>query len=366
MAFFDNSYSSECAYGTVATEAYDADFGGLDNILAECYEDELSVIKSIHAIDMAEIGARKRGVTESAELAVAMEGAIGDFFSNIKDKLKKFFAKIGAWFKSLFEKMFVFSKSNKSFAETYKKQLEEVSSYVTTVKYTGYAWKHDQMTDGDKSKMNQVIADIEKYSENLQTIVERAIERAQAAHDGSDAKQESLKLDDETKAAELNAVRTINKYYRDGGKDGASGVRAAVISSYRNGDSKTEQTYDMAMILRALDNLTTIDEKPFKKAHSIVSKNFDKALKVIDRAEKAATAIETAKDDDAAAAKKTVLVKAIRDLNTTHTKNKQTALNIVSAEKTVATEYAAEIKSVTIKAIAEGKAKKKEADKKKK
>lgn len=358
MAFFDNSYSSEYAYGTVATEAYDADFGGLDNILAECYEDELSVIKSIHAIDMAEIGARKRGVTESAELAIAMEGAIGDFFSNIKDKLKKFFAKIGAWFKSIFEKMFVFSKSNKSFAETYKKQLEVVSSYVKSVKYTGYAWKHDQMTDGNMSKMNASIADIEKFSEGVVSDVELSIERKR------ENKEYSRERDDETQAL-MNKVHGIVKKYYSEGENTPGGVRAAVINSYRQGDSKSEQTYDVATITKALNTLATIDEKPFKKAHSIVSKNFDKAIKVIERAEKVAQAAEIASDDKDAAAKKTGLVNDIRELNKVVTQNKQTALNIVSAEKTVATEYAAEIKSVTIKAIAEGKAKKKEANKKK-
>lgn len=364
MAFFDNSYSSECAYGTVATEAYDADFGGLDNILAECYEDELSVIKSIHAIDMAEIGARKRGVTESAELAVAMEGAIGDFFSNIKDKLKKFFAKIGAWFKSLFEKMFVFSKSNKTFAETYKKQLEEVSSYVKSVKYTGYAWKHNLMSDGEMSTMNAAIADIEKYSEGLCSDVEHRIDAYRSKYDES-VEVGKRDIDESTEKVE-NSVRAALRKYFNAGEETSGGVRAAVIGYYRNGDTKSEQTYDLATINKALDVLATINEMPFKKAHSIVSKNFDKAIKVIERAEKNAMSLESKPEGEGKSTdRKTLLVNDIRELNKVVTQNKQTALNIVSGEKTVATEYAAEIKSVTIKAIAEGKAKKKEANKKK-
>lgn len=369
MAFFDNSYSSECAYGTVATEAYDADFGGLDNILAECYEDELSVIKSIHAIDMAEIGARKRGVTESAELAIAMEGAIGDFFSNIKDKLKKFFAKIGAWFKSLFEKMFVFSKSNKSFAETYKKQLEEVSSHVKSVKYTGYAWKHDKMAGASKSAMNEAIDIIEATAEQAVTMAEKKIDTAKSVYDGGKGSFDDglADLDAETKKKVDAGIERIFKITGPGAgsTDYKGGVRVGIINSYRDGDSKSEQTYEVSTIIKALDVLATIDEKPFKKAHSRVSKNFDKALKVIDRAEKEAVAIETGSDEDAAK-RKTALVSTIRDLNKIVTQRKQTSLNIVSAEKTVATEYAAEIKSVTVKALAEGKAKKKEADKKKK
>ena len=78
---------------------------------------------------------------EDHELEALIEGAVGDFFTKIKENLIKLWNKIKAWFKHVFETVKRFFMTGKELVKKYKKQIATAASTHSTTEIKCYNWK---------------------------------------------------------------------------------------------------------------------------------------------------------------------------------------------------------------------------------
>lgn len=86
-----------------------------------------------------------------------MEGAVKDFFKKILDTLKKFWAKVKAWFKSVIEHIQVYFMNGKKFIEKYKDALNKKEAKNFT--YSAHKYDIDKM----ESTADKVIKEAQRY-----------------------------------------------------------------------------------------------------------------------------------------------------------------------------------------------------------
>jgi hypothetical protein len=350
MAFFNNEMTAVNIPDIPVEEAakYDVDLGGVSNIIMESYEDQLEIVKAMHAADMAEL--RVRSVYESTdsvddedledELEKVQEASVGEIFEKIKDAVKKFFAKIKAFFKNIYEKLFVFSKSNKSFAEKYTKVVDDLDVNVS-VSFNGYTFKDpDKLMDlttkvaeaaakivesADK-KTTEVIDKFNNYSDD-ENASSNGVTRAKLLSDISN--------DFDTKVMILNSLNISSSNVDD-----STTISTHIYNMYR-GESKSSISYNKAKVLADLDILKDIDVKPIKKSENTLEKDFNKILSTISKAEKS---YRSASDKTIA----NHLVDVTRIYNSKVTRAKSTTLTTISTLRTILTEFATQTKSATI------------------
>ena len=114
MAIFSNTKSM---YDVPACEGYNFETCGHYDALMESLEDDLAITKAMHAFDMAEITGMRQ-LNESYgndDLQATLEAASNNIFATIKEKLMKLWAKIKAFFGSIFRFLTSFFKSGEEF-----------------------------------------------------------------------------------------------------------------------------------------------------------------------------------------------------------------------------------------------------------
>lgn len=357
MAFFNNeNFLTPCTIPAVEGAQYDPDNGGAANIAMEAYEDQLNVVKAIHAADMAELACKHqcKGMTESyvaEQIEAVQEKSIKDIFETIKDALKKFFGKIVTFFKKLYEKFFVYTKSNKSFAEKYKYVIENIEISGLNVKVQGYKYENiktiaayiERGVDGVEKEL-KVLGD--SMSDNLSKLAK-----------DDDPKRGNYAQEDLRLSMLKNHFGMASLTDSDLSN---SSLSSLLIKKLRGSDdAKGEITYTQSELAAEIETLRGIDVATIKKIEAKMTKEFNKILSNIDKAEKTYVALP------ADNSKKSNAVEITRNYHKSVVALKSTCLTAVSAYKTVATEYSNQIKSATMSMITAYKEAKKAANKKK-
>jgi hypothetical protein len=361
MAFFNNeNFLTPCTIPAVEGAQYDPDNGGAANIAMEAYEDQLAIVKAIHAADMAELACKHqyRGMTESyvaEQIQVVQEKSVKEIFETIKDAIKTFFGKIVTFFKKLYEKFIMLTKSNKSFAEKYTKVLNNLDSGVK-VTVTGYDYDGiDKITstiekgvDAAEAKLKELATGIDSALNDLSN--DKTPNENNYTFDSSYIATEILRdcfdADVDEDALKSTSIQTILiTSLRYGGSPGSDGMK------------KTEITYGKEAVIFELEHLAKLDVSKLKKIESKMTKEFNAIIKTIDKAEK--TYAKLPADN----ANKGVCVNIARNYNKGVTSVKSTCLAAVSAYRTVAGEYANQIKRATLDLVSKAKEAKKNANK---
>lgn len=366
MAFFNNENFLTCTIPAVEGDQYDPDNGGAANITMEAYEDMLNVVKAIHAADIAELGCKHQyqGMTESyvaEQIQVVQEKSVKEIFETIKDGIKKFFGKIATFFKKLYEKFFAFSKSNKSFAEKYLSVLKNMK-HDAKVKIQGYNYTND---------LAKITALVEKGVSGVEDSLLKPM--ANSVSDSLDRLKKDENPDskyygyataqgsDDIDTQETSNI--LSRYFGlviEPSDISNSSVSTAIIRGMRGGVEKTSEiTYNKDNLTSELETLAKLDLSVLKKIESKMTSEFNKILKVVDKAEK--TYVSLPADNK----NKPECVKIVRMYNRNVTAYKSICLSAVSAFRTVASEYSNQIKRATVDLVGEHKRIKKEAEKNK-
>lgn len=360
MAFFNNeNFLTPCTIPAVEGAQYDPDNGGAANIAMEAYEDQLNVVKAIHAADMAELGCKYqyKGMTESyvaEQIQVVQEASIKEIFGSIKDAIKKFFGKIATFFKKLYEKFFVYSKSNKSFAEKYKSVIKDVTDGTKVT--VGDCYEYAPMTE--------ILALIEKGVDK----VEAGLLKPFATR--VDEYLKELAQDEAPDVAKHNSLGvefTNNTILHDHfgltiKAADAPSVTTSVMTAFRGTKAKGDMVYDKSKVEAGLGDLAKLDASVLKKIEAKMTKEFGAILKTVDKAEKTYLAMPYDADNNG---KKDACVKIVRKYHSNVVRVKSICLSVVGAFRTISAEYANQTKRATVALIGEHKKNKKEANKNK-
>lgn len=290
MAMFRTD-ANTCEYELPVVEGYSAEANGNIDACIEGFDDQLAIIESMHALDMAEIeygrkikalresGAEEEEIEEEEEkLEKVTEGAIKDIFAKIKNFILKLWAKIKEFFKNVvrfFDGLFL---SGKKFAEKYKAELNKVNeveienSYNIGKEVEGY---------GSVFKKAMGFSEFKDFVSDI----EDGIKKAQAAKDDTAAYDELQKELDEFKDSEVNildmtrgalvgknSVTSDNfatelfKYFRDG-KDYETTFKAKVsdavdwlINKNMSNDVKAIQSESDNMFKAALSHISILEK----------------------------------------------------------------------------------------------------------
>jgi len=364
MAFFNNENFLTCTIPAVEGAQYDPDNGGAANIAMEAYEDMLNVVKAIHAADMAELACKHQyqGMTESyvaEQIQVVQEKSVKEIFETIKDGIKKFFGKIATFFKKLYEKFFVFSKSNKSFAEKYTPILKNLK-YDAKVKIQGYAYTNEiqKILDLVERGVTGVENDLLKpmanaVSDNLDRLKndEKPDSKfyGMSSYEGTD----DISAEQTAEILERHFDIKVTASAISGGS-----VSSAILRGMRGADKTSEISYNKDTLVSELEKLAKLDVGVLKKIESKMTSEFNKILKIVDKAQKTYEALPSDTKN------KNECVQIVRMYNRNVTANKSICLATVSAFRTVASEYSNQIKRATVDLIGENKRIKKESEKK--
>lgn len=375
MGIFNSNYFSATAtesYDLPVVEGaqYDVDNGGAANIAMESYDDMLEVVKAIHKADILEL-------TEASE--TVMESAIGDIFRKIIDGIKAFFAKVATFFKNLYEKYVVMKKSNKSFADKFKELINgELGDHVKKVTFQGY--DYDVLEDGGDKKSMTIVKISEDLNKNIddmcsemKTLIGKIVDEKVSQHQSDiDAYKNpnsgvQKALDKSYTPAQFSNAshwrETIKK--AEDAVYAVSGIDLKDVSAEdmykmfrKDATQKTSITWDKAELLKQLETLAELDMKEAKKAESSISKSMDKIIKVVKDCE------NEYKKGEGPAKSMSVFIAQTSQKSCVNAKSK--VLTMCSVYRSCISDYANQIKTATVKAVAEARAAKKDADKSKK
>lgn len=379
MAFFNNDSLFGYSGGVACAEGYDVDFGGYARIVEESCMDQLEIVKAMHSVDMQELNAayKVRSIREAAgdeddadgvddaieEFETAKEATIKEIFEKIKEGLKKFFSKLFGWIKSIWDKLVTFKKANKSFAETYRPVVEEYAEYITKpVEYTGFEYNISAL-DSVMGKMDDDHIDGQKkylkatsdYVNGFDTCISLAKENK--FKEATDAMNElAAKYNEETGAIEKgidNGILVDGVDSNDDIKKAFRGVQTTV-------------KYSAADIIKNLDVLEKLDMKQIKKYEAECKKAYTDAEASVKAAEakykKVPMSLDKTESAPAFNKIRNNCIGAASTISKSITAIRKRSMRVVSVYRECVIDYSNQIKHVTIKAIAEGKAAKKAAD----
>lgn len=150
----------------VANESYGAN--DIGRILYETQVNDQAIFEAVLASDFAEIQGLREGTLLESEVQALNEMTTKEFFTQMKDRLMKFWAKIKAVFKSAIAKMVYFltgdaSKFLKAFEKEYKYE-----NYVAGAKEKGKEFKGRKHIDQAKlAEKVKAIPDAEFYKKAI-------------------------------------------------------------------------------------------------------------------------------------------------------------------------------------------------------
>lgn len=382
MSFFNNEDIFTATETIPAIEGlqYDVDFGGAANIAMESYEDQLNIVRAIHAADIAELRCKYkiRSVQESygdvdeaeAELQSVQEASVKEIFNAIKDAIKKLFGKIATFFKSLYDNFFVLNKSNKSFAEKYEPIITDLAGHIKEFNVLGYPYD-TTVPKFANAILNMCANGIEKTEEKLKRINEDTNKSIEAWNEKANKPDEEQKMptDDDKKRQEedidkikedlLHSIGATNQSFTDTKASFTLRAYGALRGNTKNGD-KVMVKYTADKLITELKALGQIDLSVLKKIEGTMNKGFDKIIATINKAEKTYAKLpDSHKGRAALIAEANALSKKVGNV-------KSVNLSFISVVRSCAADFSNQVKTATVKAIAMGRDAKKSAEKKSK
>lgn len=196
MSIFGKGYNNYTVTAPVY-EGYGVDVNGDILAITESFDDQLEIVKALHAIDMEELAMRSdvRQLRESGADLYAIEERqhqyeavtegmvknayqkIKEFFSKLWGKIKAFFASVVRYFDGLF-------KSSQDFAKKYEQQLKKLDLH-------GFKYKMHKYTNlGIVKKLTDQTAQIEGVFAELKA-VDESEEKIKELQEGIDALREN-------------------------------------------------------------------------------------------------------------------------------------------------------------------------------
>lgn len=353
MAYFDDMFnmnSSMEQLPVIEGDQYYPDNGGVATIVAEAHADHLEIIKAIHAADMAELRATTEGY-DSYDLERLQEASGENIFTKIKNAIKKFFGKIGAFFKGIYEKIFVYNKNNKSFYNTYASKVKDVAA-GTTVTVNGFEYTHiDRYAEICGSVADKSGAITAGLSKRVESFIDKAKTDYDNASNATDEKPYDANAVDYGKGVSSDVIKSgiIRSLLGVTNFD-----EKATISDVVNGMMRTDQTrksikYDAQTVLSELKIISEIDVGKIKSAEKKTTKDFGKIMNTVSKAEKKYNSLPS--DNKA----KSSIVAACNKLSKDVVTIKSAVLTIISALISVVVDYSSQVKSATTKLLAEAK-----------
>lgn len=239
------------------------------------------------ALEIADAQMTLKAVTESVEAAeVVLEGVLGNTFSKIKDGLKKLWAKVKAWFKSVRESLTMLFSKGKTFITKYKKTIQEKPA--RGFEYKGYVWSVDAGNTKAQSAISAIADGVESITSKLGSDVDSITAAAAAQGMAAGAKDEydSSEIQDQI-------VGKVSDKIGSGSKGDLSDIKEAIFKAYRSGagDGDTEDLKEFSKVTRGtLIDLVDKSDKSLKTiadAEKAADKTFANSLKLISKAETA-------------------------------------------------------------------------------
>ena len=295
MSIFGKGYNNFTVTAPVY-EGYGVDVNGDILAITESFDDQLEIVKALHAIDMEELAMRSdvRQLRESGADLYAIEvrqqqyeavtesmvknayQKIKEFFSKLWGKIKAFFESVARYFNSLF-------KSSKEFATRYEPELKELD-------LSGFKYKMHEYTNLD---------DVDKKVTDRKAKIEEVFAKLKAV-DGSEEKIEELKkkIDDLRENKDENAAKMRGEYVKKEGMRLTQEEYAEVLYAYfRNGatsdDDMEEQPVEIEHILTVLK-----DTKAKKEVEDFAKKNNEEFSRIIREISEIERKLATAKEKD--------------------------------------------------------------------
>lgn len=294
MSIFGKGYNNSTVTAPVY-EGYGVDVNGDILAIIESFDDQLEIVKALHAIDMEELAMRSdvRQLRESGADLYAIEvrqqqyeavteamvknayQKIKEFFSKLWGKIRAFFESVVRYFNSLF-------KSSKEFATRYERDLKKLD--LNGFKYKMHTYIN---LDGVDKKVTDRKAKIEEVFAKLKEV------------DGSEEKIKELqeKIDDLRENKDENAAKMRGKFVGKVTPLTQEEYAEVLYAYFRDGatsdDDMEEQPVEIDHILNVLK-----DTKVKKEVETWAKKNdevFSNILKDISEIERK---LSTAKEKD--------------------------------------------------------------------
>lgn len=293
MSIFGKGYNNSTVTAPVY-EGYGVDVNGDILAITESFDDQLEIVKALHAIDMEELAMRSdvRQLRESGadiyaikerqqQYEAVTEGMvknayqkIKEFFSKLWGKIKAFFASVVRYFDGLF-------KSSQDFAKKYEQQLKKLDLH-------GFKYKMHKYTNLDGLKLE--VADRKEVIESLFGVLKSV--------NGSEKGLEKLRdIIEELRENKEKMVADLRGQFIKKGPLTQDEFAEALYAYFRNGatsdDDMEEQPVEIEKIIAVLK-----DTKAKKEVEDFAKKNdeeFSKILKDINEIERK---LATAKEKD--------------------------------------------------------------------
>lgn len=295
MSIFGKGYNDSTVTAPVY-EGYGVEVNGDILAITESFDDQLEIVKALHAIDMEELAMRSdvRQLRESGADISAIEERqqqyeavtegmvknayqkIKEFFSKLWGKIKAFFASVVRYFDGLF-------KSSQDFVKKYEQQLKKLD-------LQGFKYKMHKYTNLDGLKLEGV--DRKEVIESVFAVLK--------SFDGSEKGLEKLRdmIEEQRENKEKEAAEMRGQFVGKGPLT-QDEFTEALYAHFRNGatsdDDMEEQPVKIEEILVVLK-----DTKAKKEVEDFAKKNdeeFSKILKDISEIERK---LITAKEKDGA------------------------------------------------------------------
>lgn len=327
-------------------EGYTFDNYGHYDIFMESLEDDQLILEAMYIYDMNDIET-SRAVAEAAEKGddeeeeakenkkSVMEASAKEFFTRIKEAIKKFFGKVMAWFKNIIDRVRAMGMDADKFVSTYKARIEKARVPADGIKVQSFDWKTDKLfATQDIDEINSMYDGIgpdvlieKAFNGNMtEDQIDKAIEETRENNTTTKIIGEILDIDDPSDS-EIN-----DKLYEIFRGDGAkNGKKEITIKSIRQ----------FIPTLKGVSNVTKNLNKVKEKATAVTNK----IMKAYDKAEKKA-ADEHA--DDELLSKKLNLCSASAQ---TYKSMEQAIIKLANSQIAAINEYVSFAKSVCLKGI---------------
>lgn len=280
------TYNSYADFDIQVMEGYDVEAGGDAAAHQEFVQEMVGVYEAMHAMDMAEIELRRNngGValescTEGIEeFEAVQEASIQTITTKVKEALKKLWAKIKGFFKSIRKYFDYLFMNGKDFAKKYQTEIiKAVAKADDSFEFKMYKFDDAKIDDVDGAKLYE-----KAYSLVAGTLVEAHKQRV-------DINQ----VDNE--ALEKSVYSNYRRFILGGGSGDAEDFSKEAFAFFRNGaedesdkeEIKPSQITGFVKILTTSKTQTNLD-----KMERAMDKSFKDIIKQIEGLEKEAVKAE--------------------------------------------------------------------------
>ena len=266
-----------------------------DALMSIAVEGVIEGLQVQAALHVADATIAYTAVNESAGAAeVVLEGVLGNTVGKLKDGLRKLWAKIKAWFKSVTKTFSLMFAKGKDFVKKYKKEILEKPA--AGFKYDGHIWTIDAgntkataLLKAIDGTLGAVLNDAAKVTTGDFTSDIDAAKKADASGIAKEFDQAEIK---EKLIEKLGA--TLGS-----GVNEMSEIKEKLQEAYRGNKDETEEIKDFGKMSRgALIDLIEKTDKNSKVVTDVekeVDKQFNESLKALSKFE---AALGKSKDSD--------------------------------------------------------------------